>query len=719
MAANVSEILEKIQTYAPDANLQPVMTAYLLAARAHAGQTRKSGEPYLTHPMAVAEILADMRMDVDTIATALLHDALEDNPITKEEMAAEIGPVITDLVDGVTKIGKLRFRSREELAAENFRKMMLAMSQDLRVILVKLADRLHNMSTLEFQRPEKQKMIAEETREIYVPIANRLGLERLKSELEDLCFRYIEPEGYAQVEAFLTATAADREDYTTRVVEALSERLAEMGVACKVKGRAKHRSSIFRKVAEQGLALHEVSDLIAFRVLVDDVGSCYAALGFVHSLFPPVPDRIKDYVARPKPNGYQSLHTTVIGPEERRVEIQIRTNEMDRVAEEGIAAHWRYKEGHLALSPEDVLAISRIRDLFETAQEAEDAKDFMETVKVELFTNEVFVFTPAGDIKRFPLDATALDFAYAVHSDVGSHCIGAKVNGRMVQLRYALRSGDCVEILTSANQKPNRDWLQIARTGRAIQKIRRFLRQEEREQGVRLGREMVEAELKRFGWTLARIKSEGRTKETLRKRGLRDTEPLFVDVARGQLTLKAVVSDLLPEGVWQSRQAEQQQSALGSILNRFRSRALSPVLITGEDGLLVNYAKCCGPLPGEAVVGFITRGRGITVHRSGCAQLRGMDPERRIPVEWDQASEAKHSGEIRIVCADRPGMLANITKVCEQNGVNIQRADARKTEGYPAVVTLELAVRDVSEFARIIKNIEKIKGVDSVHRTAG
>jgi len=714
----ISDILERIRGYAPDADLQPVMTAYLLAARAHADQTRKSGEAYLSHPLAVAHILSELRMDVDTIATALLHDALEDNPITKEEMAGEIGQTITELVDGVTKIGKLKFRSRKELAAENFRKMMLAMSKDVRVILVKLADRLHNMQTLEFHKPEKRRAIAQETREIFVPIANRLGIQRVKAELEDLCFAILEPEEYQRIDNFLVKTQADREAYTKRVCRELDSRLKESGVDCDVKGRPKARHSIHRKIIEQGLELHEVSDLLAFRVLVPDIATCYASLGLVHSVFPPVQDRIKDYIARPKRNGYKSLHTTVVGPEERRIEVQIRTYEMHRFAEEGIAAHWRYKEGHLALSPEEVLQISRVRELFELARDAENATEFMETVKVELYSDEVFVFTPRGDVKRFPLGATALDFAYAIHTDVGHTCVGAKVDGRMVPLRYELQSGDHVEVLTAKGQEPNRDWLDIAKTGRAVSKIRRHLRMAERQRGDRLGRDMVEAELKRFGWTLQRVKTEGRWKDTLKHRGYKEAEALMVDVATGRLSLQQVVRDLLPEGTYQTRH-DQQQNSLQSLLNRIRPRTESPVLITGEDGLLVQFAKCCGPLPGEPVVGFITRGRGITVHKAGCDQLKGMDPERRIPVEWDRGSSARHTGEIQIVCDDRPGMLANISRVCEQAEVNIQSAEAKVLQDQRGLCTLRLSVRDISQLATLIKNIQKLKGVEEVHRTVG
>ncbi|MBW1877461.1 MAG: bifunctional (p)ppGpp synthetase/guanosine-3',5'-bis(diphosphate) 3'-pyrophosphohydrolase [Deltaproteobacteria bacterium] len=715
----ISQVLETIRTYSPDANLQPVMSAYLLAAKAHAGQTRKSGEAYLSHPLSVARILADLRMDVETIATGLLHDALEDNPITREELEAEMGSTITQLVDGVTKIGKLRFRSKEELHAENFRKMMLAMSKDLRVILVKLSDRLHNMRTLEHHRLDKQESIARETMDVYVPIANRLGIVRLKDELEDLCFLYLHPEPYAEVKRFLDRTQADRDAYIRRAAKGLEAKLAEEGIKGEVSGRAKNPYSIYRKMAAQNLAVEDVPDILAFRVIVENMGHCYGALGIMHGSFPPVPARIKDYIARPKANGYQSLHTTVIGPEQRRIEVQIRSKEMHRVAEEGIASHWQYKEGKLALSPEEVARISRIRELFDIAREAEDATEFMETVKTEFYSDEVFVFTPAGDVKRLKRGATALDFAYAIHSDVGQHCTGAKVNGKMVPLRCELRSADRVEILTSANQQPNRDWLKIAKTGRAISKIRRHLRQQEREHGIRLGRDMLEAELKRYGSSLQKAIAGGRMKEVLKRRTYRDAETLYVNTATGSASLKGNVRRLLPEGVYDEHHRRAQPGTFTSIISRFRTRAESPVLITGEDAVLVNFANCCCPLPGEQVVGFITRGRGITVHQSDCDQLAKMDANRRISVEWDAESGARHAGRIRVHCQDRPGLLANISRVCELAQVNISRAEARPTGDGSSVCTLEVAVRDVGELGRLIKNIEKIKGVDLVQRLAG
>ena len=709
----VGDILDQIRSYSPDADLDPVMSAYVLAAKAHQGQMRKSGEPYLTHPIAVAKILADMEMDVDTIATALLHDALEDHPLTKDELANEMGPVIAELVDGVTKIGKLKFRSREQLAAENFRKMMLAMSRDLRVILVKLADRLHNMRTIDFHKPEKQKSIAQETLEIYVPIASRLGLETLRRQLEDICFRVLEPDAHASIKGFLQKTEVDRDAYVAHVVQMLQTTLSEGETEAKVKGRAKSHYSIYKKTLQKGCQLREMNDLLAFRVLVEDVGDCYAVLGVVHGLFPPMIDRIKDYVARPKRNGYQSLHTTVLGPQDRAIEVQIRTYEMDRVAECGIAAHWQYKEGHLALSPEDVEQVGRIREVFEAAREAENATEFMETVKFEFYSDEVFVFTPAGDVKSFPRSATALDFAYAVHSDVGNACVGAKVGGKLVPIRYVLQSGDQLEILTNASQTPRRDWLDIARTGRAIGKIRRYLRQEEVEVGVRLGQEMIESELKRQGWSFARVKQEGRLDATLAAHEVKEISSLFVEVARGHLGVRGFCRELMPEGLYDHGQ---DTNALASLLKRIRPRSESPVLITGEDGILVQFARCCSPLPGEDVAGFITRGRGISVHRVNCKQLLSMEASRRVAVAWDQRYQYQHSGEVEIYCDDRTGMLANITKVCERLKVNIERVEARNLTDHRAVCSLRIAVRHVDQLDNLLSTLTSLSGVDEVVR---
>ncbi|HMV67129.1 MAG TPA: bifunctional (p)ppGpp synthetase/guanosine-3',5'-bis(diphosphate) 3'-pyrophosphohydrolase [Myxococcota bacterium] len=716
----VSDIVDGIRKYAPDADLAPVLQGYVLAARAHEGQTRKSGEPYITHPLEVAKILVDMRMDVDTVATALLHDALEDNPLTKEEMTAQVGPVITELVDGVTKIGKLKYRSKEELQAENFRKMILAMSRDLRVILVKLADRLHNMRTLAGHQVEKRQRISRETLDVYAPIANRLGITHIKTELEDLCVQNLDPERWQEIEAFLLETQADRDAYIRKVTARLQEELSRASVAGKVSGRAKARSSIYQKMRVKGLDVHDVPDLLAFRVLVPDIASCYLTLGLVHSLFEPVPERIKDYIARPKPNGYQSLHTTVIGPEGRRIEVQIRTDDMHQIAERGIAAHWKYKEGHLALRPEDVVELSHIRDLIDQANDVETATDFMESVKAAFYADEVFVFTPAGEVKQLPLGATPLDFAFAIHSDVGAHCVGAKVDGRIVPLGYTLRTGEKVEILTRPDQRPRRDWLEIARTSRAISKIRRFLRQEEEDGAVALGRGLLDAELHRFEWTLDKAGSEGRLDAYLKERGHRNVNGLLAELARGHQAVGDVAKAILPEGLWYSRQEEARRNRLGTLINRLRGgrTSRSPVRITGEDNVLVQYARCCNPLPGEPVVGFITRGRGISVHRADCKALEQLEEDRRVQVEWDETHRTRHSNRLNIHCIDRPGILASITKICETAGVNIESAEAR-TMPDGGLITLQLAVTDLAELTKVIRAIERIPGVVGVERVTG
>jgi guanosine-3',5'-bis(diphosphate) 3'-pyrophosphohydrolase len=717
----VSDIVDIIRTYAPDADLAPVLQAYLLAARAHEGQMRKSGEPYITHPLEVAKILADMRMDVDTIATALLHDALEDNPLTKEEMTAQVGPVITELVDGVTKIGKLKYRSKEELQAENFRKMILAMSKDLRVILVKLADRLHNMRTLDGHNVEKRQKISKETLDVYAPIANRLGLTHIKSELEDLCVRHLDPERWEEINTFLDETQADREAYIRKVSGMLQDELDRAGVKGKVSGRAKARSSIYQKMRMKGQPVEDVPDLLAFRVVAPDVANCYLMLGLVHARFEPVPERIKDYIARPKPNGYQSLHTTVIGPEGQRVEVQIRTHDMHQVAERGIAAHWKYKEGHLALKPEDVVELSHIRDLIDQAKDVETATDFMESVKAAFYADEVFVFTPAGEVKQLPIGATPIDFAFAIHSDVGSKCVGAKVDGRMVPLGYQLRTGEKVEILTRPDQRPRRDWLELARTSRAISKIRRFLRQEEEDGARALGKDLLDAELQRLEWTIDRTASEGRLHAYLKDRGHKNIDGLLVEVARGHQAVGDVAKAILPDGVWYSRQEEARRNRLGTLINRLRGgrASRSPVLITGEDNVLVHYARCCNPLPGEPVLGFITRGRGISIHRADCKALESMEEDRRVQVEWDTHHRTRHSNKLNIRCMDRPGILASITKICETAQVNIEHAEARSLPDGGGLITLQLAVTDLAELTKVIRSAQRIPGVESVERVAG
>ncbi len=710
----LNDILDAVRTYAPDADLDVVMRAYMYAAKMHAGQKRKSGEPYFIHPIAVAGILAEVKMDVDTIATALLHDTIEDCLTSREELTAMFGPTVAELVSGVTKIGKLQFQSKVEAQAENFRKMVLAMAQDVRVVIVKLADRLHNMRTLEHMKPESQRRIALETEEIYAPIANRLGLHRIKEQLLDLCLQYIHPGVYEELSEKINATADERADYIRRTTELLHERLRTRDVECKVYGRAKSLPSVHRKMVEQRLEFEQVHDLLAFRVLVADVQNCYAALGTLHGQFTPVPDKIKDYIAMPKVNGYQSLHTTVIGPEQKRIELQIRTNHMHLVAENGIAAHWRYKEGHLDLDPKSIETLEKLRELFEAAHEVQDSNEFLATAKSGLFANDVYVFTPAGEVRSFPAGATVLDFAYTIHTDLGNHCTGGMVEGRMVSLRHELASGESIQVVTRKAQKPSRDWLNIATTGRALAKIRKALRDAERDQGIEMGQGLLVGELRRQGRNLGKLIKEGRLKQVLKSYSFREADQLYLALARGQVPLGKVIKALVPDLEWTP--ATQEKNSIATFLERIRGRAASPVRIAGEGDLLVTYAGCCTPLPGEPVTGYITRGRGITVHLSSCPQLLALEEERRIPVEWDRGANTKHSGELNIICANRPGILANISGTCEQAGINILRASAQPMKDEKGEITIEVAVRDVSELNKLIRNVEKIRGVLAVHR---
>jgi GTP pyrophosphokinase len=711
VAVGLSDILDKVAEYSSDADASVVMRAYLYSARAHQGQTRKSGEDYLIHPIAVAGILADLRMDVDTIAVGLLHDTMEDCLSTHVEIADEFGGDVADMVDGVTKIGKLEFRTQHEAQAENFRKLVLAMANDVRVILVKLADRLHNMRTMTHMKPEKARAISQETMEIYAPIANRLGLSSLKMELEDLCLRYLHPEIHEKLEENLAATSEERDAYIERAGDELESKLGEKGIIAAVKGRPKHLTSIWRKMRTRNLAFEELFDVHAFRLFVDSVGDCYTALGYIHGMYRHIPERLKDYIANPKSNGYQSLHTAVLGPEGQPIEVQIRTWDMHRVAEVGIAAHWRYKEGHLTLSRDDLSKLSQLRGIFEAAREVEDPGEFLETVKVDLFAEEVFVFTPRGDVYFFPQGATVLDFAYAIHTRVGDTCTGALVNGRMSPLHRELRSGDRVDIVRKSDQKPSRAWLDIAKTGRALSKIRRSVREKERDAGRELGKEMVEAELKKRGTTLSKVTKEGLLEQAAQQFSLHNVEQVFLAVGSGNLTMVKVMDELAP-----GTEPEAERPGWRSWFSRPKKRSISPVLIDGQSDLLVNFAKCCSPLPGEQVMGFITRGRGITVHLANCTQLMASDSERRIPVAWHQGASGAHTGEIRIVTANTPGMLAEVGGICKSLSINVTRLEAKEVDRGRAEFTLSVNVVDVEQLVRLMRNLEKIDGVLRVDR---
>ncbi len=716
----LENIIEKVQDYASNADIDQLVRAYVFAAREHNGQMRKSGEVYFIHPLAVADILAELKMDVDTISAGLLHDTMEDCLCTLDELEVEFGPEVAQMVDGVTKLGKLQFRTKEEAQAESFRKLVLAMAHDVRVILVKLADRLHNMRTMEHMKPHRQAAISQETLDIYAPIANRLGLSRLKMELEDLCFRYLHPDTHTELTEALGSGREDRQQYIEDATTTLEKQLAAGGLKVRVKGRHKHLFSIFRKMRAQNLAFEQVHDLLAFRVFVDEMPQCYTVLGIIHSLYRHIPEKLKDYIANPKSNGYRSLHTVVIGPGSRPIEIQIRTRAMHSVAEVGIAAHWRYKEGHLALSRDDINKIARLRELFEAAQEVTDSAEFLETIKIELFSNEIFTFTPKGDVKFFPQGATVLDFAYAIHTEVGRTCAGAKVNGAMVPLRYVLRSGDTVRIIRKANRRPNRDWLNIACTGRALTKIRRQLREDEREKDRVVGRELLQQELASHKLNLGRVLKAGTLEGFIRDQGFRKPEELFLAIAQGTIALEQVITELVPtEGPKKPTVTEAADTPLSRLFHKLRRRPKSSVLISGQDNMVVNYARCCNPLPGEAVTGFISREKGITVHASRCKQLLALDPDRRVTVEWQKEARAAHVSELRLVCVDKPGMLEQLGAACKTLGVNVASLKADGLGDGNADVRFAVAVEGVRELNSLIRRLQRIKGIHSVERIQG
>lgn len=708
----VSDIIDAVRSYAPNADVDVIMRAYLQSARAHRGQLRKNGEDYLIHPIAVASILTELKMDVDTIAVGLLHDTMEDCLTTREELAADFGNDVADMVEGVTKMGKLEFRNKEEAQAENLRKLVLAMARDVRVIIVKLADRLHNMRTMEHMKPARARDIASETMEIYAPIANRLGLSNWKTELEDLSLRYLEPESVERLSLALEGSRAEREQYVARTCRLLSGLLEARGVDATVTGRPKHLTSIWRKMKADGLELSQVHDVLAFRLLVPDLGQCYVALGVIHAEFRHLPERLKDFIAIPKSNGYQSIHTVVIGPENQRVEVQIRTREMHRVAEVGIAAHWRYKEGHLAIPPRDLNKMAQLRAIFEAAKEIEDSNEFVDTLKIDLFAEEVFVFTPVGDVRFFPKGATVLDFAYAIHTEVGNTCTGARVSGRMVPLRYELHAGDTIEIIRKPDQRPRPDWMEIAKTGRAQAKIRRVLREEQREESRELGRGLVDSAFKSSGSQLTRAQRDEKLAEVADKLGHQGAENLLLAVGQGDISLEKVMTELVP-----AEANERPTTSLTRLFGRFRKREESPVLVGGEADLLVAYARCCNPLPGHAIVGYITRGRGITIHRADCKALADLEPERRVNVAWHDSAKSAHTVDVFVLAQDKPGMLADVSAVCKVLGINLVRFEGRRApEGEQVIFDLAINVSHADELDKLLSKLLQVKGVVRAER---
>ncbi len=712
--ARLTEITDKVKSYAPAADTGLIDKAYDYSERMHDGQTRQSGEPYFVHPVAVAGIIADMRLDAASVCAALLHDVVEDCDVSGQEISRQFGQEVAFLVDGVTKLGKVNFASKEDRQAESFRKMLVAMARDIRVLLVKLADRLDNMRTLEHMKPASQERIAGETLEIYAPLAGRLGIQWLKAELEDLSFRYLHPETERELEGRINDIASDTDRYLDEVSGKLKDMLIQRGFALEVSGRRKHLYSIYRKMKTTGCEFEQIHDFVAFRVMMENVADCYAALGVVHSEWTPIPGRFKDYIALPKPNMYQSLHTTVIGPERRRIEVQIRTHEMHRTAEFGIAAHWRYKERTGGLEPKDAARFAWLRQLMEFQQEVSDPTEFYESVRVDLFPEEVYVFTPKGDVKTFPRGSTPVDFAYGIHSEVGHHCSGARVNGVMVPLRYQLHNGDVVEILNNSNQQPSKDWLDFVVSSKARSRIRALLRTEERRRSIKLGRDLFEREMHKRNLSFTRYLKSGKIKKALAEFKLNHVDELYAQIGYGRLALATLMEFVDPP-----ESAERRELRPGFIERTVhkvtKNRVSDGVQIEGIDDMLVRFAKCCNPVAGEPVIGWITRGRGVTIHRRGCARAMELDPERRVDVTWASDSNVSLPVSLKVVTTDRPGILSKVTSVFTDNGLNITEATCRSSDGR-AVNSFQFTVQDVHRLRSLMRGIARIEGVHDVER---
>ncbi|HXU88956.1 MAG TPA: bifunctional (p)ppGpp synthetase/guanosine-3',5'-bis(diphosphate) 3'-pyrophosphohydrolase [Methylomirabilota bacterium] len=714
-------LIDEIPKYQPGADLEVLQRAYRFSERSHRGQQRASGEPYLSHPLQVAGLLVDFKMDVTTVTAGLLHDVLEDTSTTKADLEAEFGKEIAELVDGVTKIGKLAFSSREERQAENFRKMLVAMARDLRVLMIKLADRLHNMRTLDYLAPDKARKIAHETLDIYAPLAHRLGMAKVKAELEDLALRAMSPDVYIDLQKRVAKRRLEREADINHVIAIIERKLSEVGIESQIRGRPKHFYSIFKKMHDQGREFDEIYDLTAVRVITGSVRDCYGALGVIHSLWKPVPGRFKDFIAMPKVNMYQSLHTTVIGPKGDPIEIQIRTWEMHRIAEEGIAAHWLYKEKKSGKERKDKLdeSLLWLRQLLETQQDTKDPHEFLDSVRVDLFPDEVYVFTPKGDVKALPEGSSPIDFAFAVHTKVGEHCVGAKVNGKLVPLRYTLRQGDIVEIVTSPNQHPSRDWLKLVKSTRARAKINQWLKVEERARSIELGRELFEREAKKYRLNPAALVSGEEMARAASDLGYPTPDDVLAAVGYGKASVHQLLNKLAPGATLDT--VERPKPTPGT-----RPKTEQGVRIRGVDDLLVRFAKCCNPLPGDQIVGFITRGRGLTVHARDCLTVvkSVLDRERLVNVEWDgdEPTEEPAKRPVRIavyIGRDRPGLLSEITGAISSRNGNITKAEVEVTDDRRGINNFVVEVADLRQLQEIMTSIRDVPDVINVERVRG
>ena len=712
----LEDLVARARVHLPDDDLTLLEKGYKFALKAHEGQKRSSGEDYFVHPANVAATIIKLRMDLDSIIAGLLHDVVEDCNVTPEEIEKEFSSNIAHIVVGLTKISKIKFRTKQEGQAENFRKMVVAMAKDIRVIIVKLADRMHNMRTLQYVSQEKQQKIAQETLDIYVPLANRLGIHSIKWELEDLCLRFTKPEIYYRLAEKVSRKRSDRESFIKEMIDLYKEHLAEFSLKAEISGRPKHFYSIYKKMISRGVDFEQIQDLLAFRIVVGNITECYKALGIIHSAFTPIPGRFKDYIAIPKVNKYQSLHTTILCPQGERIEIQIRTQEMHEVAERGIAAHWKYKEG----TKDNKGKFGWVEELVEFNRDVSNNAEFMDAVKNDLDVGGIFIFTPTGDVRELQYGSTPLDFAYTIHSEVGNHCVGAKVNGRMVPLKFRLKSGDTVEILTSKNQTPSKDWLSFAKTSRAKTKIRQHLLKIEREEQARSGKEILEKLLKFHSITQKELDKKNEFAKLFDEQHIRNIEELYHRLGSGHLKTDDLYN-YLPSLKGKSLE-EEKKKEIKSYYNQLTKKVKektqkdNAVIVDGLDDLLVRLAKCCNPIPGDPIIGFITRGRGITVHTTGCKRIDDHDLGRTIEVDWNSYFAFKHPVTIRAITHDKPGILALISKEINNLDSNIRSAEAKSLPDLKGAFIFEIEVKDYSELLKIISTIESLEQVISVSR---
>ena len=708
----INDIVDKVSDYLPDADLDIIERAYIYSARVHEGQVRLSGEPYLSHPLEVAGILADMKLDPESVTAALLHDVIEDTPATPEEIKALFGPEVLHIVSGVSKLSSLSFGTSQARQAESIRKMFLAMADDIRVILIKLADRLHNMRTLQFHSADKRKKIALETIDIYAPIAARLGIYWIKNELEESSFKFSQPDEFSRIESLLSNSKTDREKYIEQVKSHIKKAMDAANLEFELLGRNKNVFSIYNKMISQNLPFEEIYDIIAFRIILKTVPQCYEALGLIHSLWKPIDHKFKDYIGRPKTNMYQSLHTTVIGPVGERIEIQIRTWEMDRVASSGIAAHWGYKEGK-RLDENVSRKFAWIQNLVENQENFLDPGEFLENVRIDLFPDEVYVFSPRGEVKTLPRGATPVDFAYLIHSEVGNQCTGAKVNGRMVPLPYELKTGDIVEIVTSKNHHPSKDWLNFVKTVKARSKIRHWIKLQEKERSLTLGREMCEKAFRKERLNFnALVKSE-KMMQIVEQFGFKAVDDLVANVGYGKITPLQVLRKFAPK----IDEDEVDESIFNKLIGRVKKKKpKAGVLVKGVDDILIKFGKCCQPVPGDPIVGYITRGFGVTVHRTNCVNALRMNPERQIEVSWSQEISETYPVKIRIISQDRMGLLADLVGNISKLGANILNAKTETRENKVVDSFFTIGVEDTTHLEKILAAVKKIKHVQEVKR---